>query len=882
MKHIMSELTTQNLKDKLSSIWRKILAVESVHHDDNFFSVGGHSILAIEFITEIENNFKIQLNMKDIVESPSLGELTLLLNQRLQTENLIKLQDEVRIHHDSYPLSLNQKQVWSLNALYPDSTTHNISTAIRIKTPLDADLLSQTFNYIIQRQDALRTNFKVINNTPVQVIVERAPLQISFIDIQESEINQVLHKEMNYCFNLETDELLRVRFFRLGPSEYIFFFLVHHIIWDGMSNTMFFHEFNHCYHAFKNNLDPALPPIRMTLKEHALAEAQNMETEQFKEEKAEWMKMLSGKLPELNLKTDFPRTQYISPELDTVYFEIKGEQLTRLEAYAQTKHLSIYNVMMAVYNVVLAKTTGQLDLIVGTPVHGRNGRDIRKTFGYFINTLPIRSYLNPEKSFRENLGIVMESLKNAFYNQSVPLDVLIKMLNNQSEHKQSALFQTLFIYLDVTKELDVFEELNFEQIKINRLSGHTEIDFYLYKSRHKIDGVIEFKKDLFNQTTIHQLAETFQQVLNQILTSEEITLRELGVNTTAVIKAPATVKKAKTKKTSQQQSPTSLELTNIWKDIIGLKDIDPNENFFNLGGHSIQAVEIFTIINERFELDLPISAIFEAGSVNALAVIIDEELAKIKPMPALKSVVTIKSACASKGKIFCFHGAGGNVLNYYSLGKYVGDKAFYGVQSLGVNGDSFTVNSIQEMADMYIQEILLVQPQGPYILAGGSMGGMIALEVARQLQLKGKVVQEIVMFDTFGPYLDEAKYGRMEIPLSSRIVSRFLNLKESMLFKGSLLITRLLKKNPPQHLRYQLLQKKNLSALYHYRPAPYAGNLTLFRALSEPRGWYADPYLGWRNTILGEIRVIEVDGSHENFMESQCLAHSFQTVIAQL
>lgn len=874
----MSEHTTHNLKEKLSSIWRKVLAVESVRHDDNFFSVGGHSLLAIEFISEIESKFQVQLNMKDIVESPSLNELIVLLNQRLQTENLLKLQEQIRSQQDSFPLSLNQKQVWSLNALYPNSTTHNISTAIRINKKLDAEVLSKTFNYIIQRQDALRTNFKVVNNQPVQVIVERAPIEIQFIDIKEDELNEALLKEMNYCFNLEHDSLLRVRFFRLAPNQFIFFFMVHHIIWDGMSNTMLFHEFNHCYHTFKANQDPALPAIRMTLKEHALSEAKMMESARFQEEIHEWSKILSGKLPELNLKTDFPRTNVVNQELDTVYFEISRDQLVKLENYAQQKHLSTYNVLMTVYNVLLAKTTGNLDLIVGTPVHGRNTRDIRKTFGYFINTLPIRSVLAADQSFKENLSIVMESLKNAFYNQSVPLDVLIKMV------KQNALFQTLFIYLDVTKELDVFEALNFEQVKIDRLSGHTEIDFYLYKSRHKIDGVIEFRKNLFTKETIGKLANEFQVLLEQVLTNEDITLNELGIKSSQHNLTPVCVAKVrpKTQKKTLPQTPTSLEIAEIWKFVVGLTKIDPDENFFNLGGHSIQAVEVFTIINDRFGLDLPISTIFNSGSVNELAARIDKELTRIKPRPDLKSIVTIKSASPQKSKVFCFHGAGGNVLNYYGLGNYVGDKAFYGVQSLGVDGEEITVKTIQEMAVIYIKEIMTVQPQGPYILAGGSMGGMIALEVARQLQLKGQKVQEIVMFDTFGPHFDELKYGKWERPLLDRLISRIKGFKNKLAFKATLLLLKFQKKNLPQHMRYQLVERKNLTALYQYQPAPYSGNLTLFRGPKRARGWYADPYLGWRKTILGDIKVIELEGDHHNFIESHNLALSFQSVIGQL
>lgn len=868
----MEETTTQNIKEKLISIWRNVLVVDSSHEEDNFFSVGGHSIMAMELISEIETHLKIQLNMKDIVESPSLSELMALVTKKIQLENIIKLQGEVREFKDNYPLTLNQKQLWGLNALYPHSTTHNISTALRIKRPLDESILSKTLNYIINRQDSLRTNFKLISNRPVQIIVERPPLEISFIDLKEEELMSTLQHEMSHTFNLQNDELIRIRFFRLGPSEYVFFFLVHHIIWDGISNTMFFHEFNHCYSSFSQGLDPALPPLQMTLKEFALDEVIRFQSDEFKEEQKEWMTALEAPLPQLNLKYDFTPPAEASAELDTYYFEINQDLFDRLEAYAQNKHLSVYNVLMGVYNIALAKITGQTDLVIGTPVHGRNSRSIRKTFGYFINTLPIRTQLHSDKSFKENLSYIMESLKNAFYNQSVPLDVLIKLVNDQSDLKLSSLFKTLFIYLDVTKELDTFESLNFEQIKIDRLSGHTEIDFYLYKSRHKIEGVIEFKKQLFKHDSIENLAHTFNEILDQVLLNEEMLLNELGVKDQEQRVLTTKVKKStEAHLESQDQTPLVFELAEIWKEVIGLKVIDTQENFFNLGGHSVQAVEIFSLINERFGIDLPISIIFEASSIQKLASAIEKEISLTKPKLNLKSIVTIKTAPPEKGKVFCFHGAGGNVLNYYHLGKFVGDKGFYGVQSLAVNSDSVRFSSIQEMAESYIAEIVQIQPSGPYILAGGSMGGMIALEVARQLQLNRQEVQEIIMFDTFGPHYDEARFGKLPNPLLSSLVAKIKNMGQKKQ-----------KEIQNKTLHYEQVQKENLLALAQYRPAPYSGNLTLFRGLRQEKGRYADPYLGWRQTILGRIQVIELEGSHDNFIETRNLGLSLQSVMTSL
>lgn len=1368
-----------HIQERLAPIWKRLLSLDTLTYDQNFFAMGGHSLLAIDLLNEIEEVFSVKLNMKDIVEAPSVNDLSQII---LTYKNNIALASQnLDFSNGLYPLTVNQKQVWGLNALYPKSITHNISTAIKINRKLDIHLLTKTINTIVERHESLRTRFRVHNGIPHQEILPEYTFQFQFIDIKEENLKETLQQEMKYIFNLEEAPLIRIRFYRLSEEKIVFFFLVHHIIWDGLSNTFFFHEFISIYRSLENNEAIDTPEVRLDYKEHAVKEIAYLKSEDFFEQKRSWDNLFSGKLPVLNIPTDYPRPQKIDNHSETIYFEISVDLLEQLEAYAQKKYLSLYNIFFAAYFVLLAKVSGDHDFIIGTPVHGRNNRDVRKILGYFINTLPVRTKLDPDKSFKDNLGLFLESLKHAFYNQNVPLDILLKNATIENDPSRTPLFQTLFIYLDVTKELDVFKSESLEQIKLERYSVHTEVDFYLYKSREKVEGVIEFRKDLYSPSSMKKMGEDFLELMKNILKDEQATLKDLGVksfdttehfiemdmrpydnfreqkpfykaieemalvypdkvalktsgsslsydelnrkanlvarellnrgvrpgdyvgvstnrneklvvtllgalkagacyvpldpkfpderlhymlersgakilicendllarfskfsnpiilenvlakknaeifssadvalgsscyvlftsgstgkpkgvevshenvlnflismskkpglthldkllsvttvsfdisvlelflplmtgatvylaneeqvvngdalahiikneNITCMQATPTTwrlllssewkgnsqlkilcggepmpkdlahkllaitkevwnmygptettvwstvkkislddkkiligsavdntclyilndkgepcpvgveghlfigglgvakgyiqdleqthkrfvknpfrlnelmydtgdmarfeingeieclgrsddqvkirgfrielgeieevalfeecihecaakvhgnnilvyvslkpgavyredalknVFKAKlpaymfpqkivvldqlpktlngkidkksldekqcTKIAIDKIAPpldhtkTMMEISEIWKKILEIETVEVDENFFNLGGHSISAVEIFGIVNDKYNLNLPLSVIFEATTIRTFSELIDTTIEKDSlELSQLKCAVALKPGKKTLEPVFCFHGVGGNVLNYYRLGEHVGERAFFGIQSIGVNGEDQIVETIPEMARIYIEEIKKIQPRGPYILSGGSMGGMVALEVAAQLQLQGEDIKSLIMFDTVGPDLDFKTYGSVKASFLTRTKS-LISLKYFKVInfiKTQFYIMR--KVSVPHSLRYFSIEDKNYAALRSYCPVLYEGDITLIRAPRTAKGWYADPYLGWRKVINGKIETIEIQGNHQNFIESPEMSEAFKKIIKKL
>jgi thioesterase domain-containing protein len=246
---------------------------------------------------------------------------------------------------------------------------------------------------------------------------------------------------------------------------------------------------------------------------------------------------------------------------------------------------------------------------------------------------------------------------------------------------------------------------------------------------------------------------------------------------------------------------------------------------------------------------------------------------------AFSSIVSIK-ASGQKNPVFCFHGVGGNVLNYMALVPACGaNRPLVGLQSRGMDGVQPMTDSIEEMAKFYINEMKAVQAHGPYFLAGGSMGGTIALEVAQQLILQGETIEKLVMFDTFGPNINIQVYDKSERSFWQNLKISFFYRRKAFTNKIKVKILNLLNQKIPLEIRLFNLEMNNYQALWKYRPQIYSGDLHIIRAKMKSSGWYSDPLMGWSGTITGKIETYEIEGNHNDFIESPELCKVFAKLL---
>lgn len=330
---------------------------------------------------------------------------------------------------------------------------------------------------------------------------------------------------------------------------------------------------------------------------------------------------------------------------------------------------------------------------------------------------------------------------------------------------------------------------------------------------------------------------------------------------------------------------TEAKLAMIWGRVLGVEVQDRESDFFELGGHSLQSVEVFSLIQKEFGVNLALSALFEASSLRALAALIDSWST---PAPAPfeceeeKLIVTMRDQRSHGAVVIFLHGVGGNILNYRSLLKFIPVwHDVFGIQAPGVSGENPFKGSLSDLAIFYAAHIKSTFAGKKFILAGGSMGGLLALEVAKVLLEDGLEVEKLIMFDTFGPSYDLKKF-------KSKKVSFFAKVKTALYYRSKRTINWFkvklanIRGRPiPHSVRHFNVEMTNYRMMWTHKQEIYPGDIHLIRSALEESGWYADPKLGWEGTIKGDIHCHFVEGAeHANFVESMRAARAFEKILA--
>jgi amino acid adenylation domain-containing protein len=1390
---------TRNLAIEIdiTQIWSDVLFKDKsdVKPEDNFFSLGGHSLLAAQVINKIAETYFIEITVRDLFENPTIAGLSRVVElKKIKCENSITRTPlmEVNLERDVYPISYSQLQIWYLEELIPATNMHNLPSAIRIKHLLNRDVLEEALNILIERHPAFRTLIESLDGGPVQRILNKEAIprfQLELILLKESELVDALNKEALIRFDKTKVPLFRAKLYNTEKNDSIFFFMVHHSIFDGWSFDIFFEELNTVYSSLlKNNLFPEYRnPVIARHTDYTLWLLDKLENGDFEKSLKFWEEKLKAPLTVLDLPIDFKRPRNIEHIGGTIPFVLSTERKSALQDFAKRNDVSLFNLLLSLFKLTLFKYTANEEIIVGLPVRSRPMPEVLNTIGYFVNTIAIRSSINPMESFQSLLKNISKNCIETMDHELVPFQVVLGRLKLPRDSSRTPVFQTFFSFQDIGNRNSVIDNHPYTQINIDKSSTHTDLDLWIKASENKIEGAFEFRKDLFLDITVERFKETFLQLLDAVIVNDQIPLKRINalcssqknillhdwnlatisihsylpmhkvfeenvlidpkkiavetadeslsylelevrankcanaliakgikkgdlvgismprnvhlvVALMGVLKSGAgylpldpafpedrlnfmieeanpklilteelvqeflgfetnlkspniaynvndvqyviytsgstgkpkgvevsqksvlnflssmrkkgifynndkilavttlsfdisvleiflplfcggtlylakpieamdgnvlrniietksiTVMQAtpsswrlllasgwkggvlkalcggeafpidlaremslkclsvwnmygptettvwsackklsandeyitvgkpidnttlyildeerklvpigasgelyiggagvangyflrdeltdekfisnpfmlnermyatgdmarfthdgdllilgrkdsqvkvrgfrieleeieaclsdnvdvvenavvcvpiessdirivgfiKTKRRSVDlendreeerklrdslkkklphymipnhfifiedlpktpnakidkktlilkaqsliTSPTSSivapltqksvapksaysdahlkeSLRKIWQNIIGSKIVLDNDNFFEIGGNSLMAVQIYSKIGSEFKVSPPLSFLIEAENfisffqgIKALLGKKDDNDVKQSnsSVPTIfKTLVAIKNE-GTGAPLFCFHGVGGNILNYTSLIAATEKRPLMAFQSLGLDGRTLPIHSIEEMANEYIKEMLIVQPHGPYLLAGGSMGGMIAFEVAVQLINRGEKIEKLIMFDTFGPNLNLKSYckdGQNKKNFFKRICNGITYRSKVTINSLQVNVMRALGLIIPLSALLFHIESQNYKAIWKYRPKHYKGDLYLLRS-KHSDGWYSDPVMGWKGIIDGAIRTFEIEGVHANFIES--------------
>ncbi|WP_455796515.1 amino acid adenylation domain-containing protein [Clostridium butyricum] len=525
-KVVRETLTTT--EQKLVDIVKEVLCIETVEIEDNFFEIGGCSIKAAILIGKINRNFNVNMPMQVIFNQPKLISIANWIDRSEQNDiNEI----EVAEKQNYYPVLKSQESIFVANDLMDENIVYNMPTVIKIYGQIDKEKLNDSFEKLIQRHEPLRTFYKVINGKVQQVIRDKVEFEIDCKKIQEDNFEEEI-KRFVRKFELTKPCNMRALLCEFEDSRYGLVIDLHHIVIDGISANILVKD------LFDFYSDKELSDIKLQFKDYCVWFEEYYKTKEFKNKEMYWTRTFSKQAESLSLPIDFNRGEFRTFSGRRVAFEIDPETTAKIKAFANNNGTTLFNVLMAAYKVLLFKYSekGKGEIVVGSPISTKCDSRLEQCVGMFVNTLPIKSFLNNDITFVELLQNLKKTMIEALDNREYPLENLLESLEIKKEKNRNPIFDTVFIF----QKLEV-QDIQLDRIKLEHYEFYNDIskfDFTLQviEENEKLNGYIEYNKELFMQKTIEKMSNEYRNIINTLLNNEGLKLGELKLELEAEIK----------------------------------------------------------------------------------------------------------------------------------------------------------------------------------------------------------------------------------------------------------------------------------------------------------------------------------------------------------
>ena len=546
------------VEEVLAGIWARVLGINQVGDlhpgvgvHDNFFELGGHSLLATQLVSRVREAFEIELPLRNVFESPTVAALAERVEIAQRTEAGVLAPPIQPVPRDQeLPLSFAQQRLWFLDQLEPNSPFYNLPEAVRLTGPLDVQALESGLNEIIRRHEALRTSFQTMDGRPVQIIAPELIIPLPVMDLQhlphaqrEAEALRVAREQVQQPFDLARGPLLRARLLRMGEEEHIVLLTMHHIIGDNWSTSVLVQELAILYDAFSQASKgrpasagravgrvsipdvgrvsiPAvgLPDLSIQYADFAHWQRQWLQGEVLEAQLAYWKRQLEGLPPVLELPTDRPRPPVLTYPGDYQSFVLPEKLSGEIRDLCQQEGVTLFMALLAAFQTLLYRYTGQEDISVGSPIANRNRAEIEGLIGFFVNTLVMRTDLSGDPSFRELLKRVREMALGAYAHQDLPFEMIVDALQPERNLSHSPLFQVMFALQSSPVQAPSLPSSGLTIGPVETHSGTAKFDLTLFMvdDGDQLGGALEYNTDLFDAATIQRMLCHFQSMVEAI------------------------------------------------------------------------------------------------------------------------------------------------------------------------------------------------------------------------------------------------------------------------------------------------------------------------------------------------------------------------------
>jgi amino acid adenylation domain-containing protein len=540
------------IEKKLLDIWSEVLGRdalpasqmhasqlhEAIGIDHHFFELGGHSLKAAIVISMIHKVFNVRLTLAQLFTRPTIRALAQSIREAVTgTRSAIEPAEK----KEYYPLSPAQKRLYIFQEGDKDKMIYNIPLVMVLQGELEKEHLEEAFRRLIERHDSFRTSFAMVQGEPVQRSHHEVKFKIEYFDLATEDTENTegtrglaplfrepvtaLISSFIRPFDLSRAPLLRLGLVKTGHEQHLLMMDMHHIIFDGTSMKILINE----WLALAEGKE--LPPLQVQYKDFSLWQNSQPQREKVKNQEIYWLKRFQGEIPSLKLPYDYPRPAARSYEGNTLEFRIDMEITRALQQLAAREEVTLFMVLLAVYNILLSKLSWSEDIVVGTTTAGRHQVELQPVIGMFVNTLALRNYPGSEKTFKEFLQELKIQTLAAFENQDYPFENLVEKVAAERDASHSPLFDTLFTLQNIGIPEAEMPGLSLKSYDYQHPVSRVDMTWLGEEKQGTIRFTIEYSTKLFREATIKQFGEYFKMIINAVLEDRETRLKDIEVST---------------------------------------------------------------------------------------------------------------------------------------------------------------------------------------------------------------------------------------------------------------------------------------------------------------------------------------------------------------
>jgi amino acid adenylation domain-containing protein/non-ribosomal peptide synthase protein (TIGR01720 family) len=520
----------------IADVWGDVLRVPRVGRHDNFFALGGHSLLATRVVSKLRGRLGVELSLRSLFDRPTVAGLAEAVADARRGEVAAPAPEVGAAERGKeVPLSFAQERLWVLDQLEPGSVSYTLPNPIRLHGHVDVPGLGRALTEIVRRHEALRTTFANREGRPWQVINPPARVPLPVVDLaglppaqREAEARRHVRELARQPWDLARGPLLRARLIRLGAEEHLLALMMHHIVTDGWSMAVFAQELGALYGAFSQGRPAPLPELPLQYADFSLWQRQWLQGEVLAKQLDYWRQTLAG-APILDLPTDRPRPAVQRYKAARHTFEVGADVAQRLQELSAQEGATVFMTLLAAFQVLLSRYSGQEDVCVGTPVANRNRAEFERLIGFFANTLVMRTNLSGNPSFRELLRRVREGCLGAYDHQDMPFERLVAELQPQRDLSRQPLFQVLFVLQRAPRQAVTLPGLTLG-LRLNELENiNFDLTLQLTETGQGLQGNLYFNTDLFDAPTAGRMVGHLRGLLEGVAAGPDAPLAEVSL-----------------------------------------------------------------------------------------------------------------------------------------------------------------------------------------------------------------------------------------------------------------------------------------------------------------------------------------------------------------